>query len=87
MTSRGMYKTGLVAVYAGPDLPLRIVSALSRNVLTAEGEFIDLEEAERQIRKVPIVRRALLYADDFHVSHPKLIELVSCQIFQINICK
>ncbi|CDJ37395.1 hypothetical protein ETH_00027200 [Eimeria tenella] len=66
MTSRGMYKTGLVAVYAGPDLPLRIVSALSRNVLTAEGEFIDLEEAERQIRKVPIVRRALLYADDFH---------------------
>ena len=66
-----MYKTGLVAISAGTDFPLLMISALSRSVLTAEGEFIDLEEAERQIRKVPIVRRVLLYAEDFQVSlHP-----------------
>lgn len=57
-----------MASSAGEDFPLLMISSLSRNVLTAEGEFIDLEEAERQIRKVPIVRRVLLYADDFHVS-------------------
>lgn len=68
LTARGMYKTGLVAVSAGADFPLLMISALSRNVLTADGEFIDLDEAERQIRKVPIVRRVLLYAADFHVS-------------------
>ncbi|CDI85905.1 hypothetical protein, conserved [Eimeria praecox] len=66
LTSRGFYKTGLVGVSAGDGFPLLLTSFLSRSVLTAEGEFIDLEEAERQIRKVHIVRRVLLYADDFH---------------------
>ncbi|XP_026191410.1 uncharacterized protein LOC34617943 [Cyclospora cayetanensis] len=66
ITNQGMYRTGLVAASAGSDFPLLMIGTLSRSVLTAEGEFIDLEEAERQLRKVPIVRRVLLYADDFH---------------------
>lgn len=64
-----MFKTGLVGVSAGPDFPPLVVSALARNILTAEGEFVDLEEAERQIRKVPIVRQVFLYTGDFLVCH------------------
>ncbi|KAL8426024.1 hypothetical protein Efla_001942 [Eimeria flavescens] len=74
LTTRGMYKTGLVAISAGAELPLLLVSTLSRNVLTAAGEFIDLEEAERKLRKVPIVRRVMLYADDFHSPLVAIIE-------------
>lgn len=73
LTPRGFYRTGLVGISAGDGLPLLLTSALPRSVLTAEGEFIDLEEAERQIRKVHIVKRVLLYVDDFHVSTPGLM--------------
>ncbi|CDJ60953.1 Long chain acyl-coA synthetase, related [Eimeria maxima] len=66
LTPRGLYKTGLVGISTGDGFPFLLTSSLSRSVLTAEGEFIDLEEAERQIRKVHIVKRVLLYVDDFH---------------------
>ncbi|KAL8431252.1 hypothetical protein ACSSS7_005400 [Eimeria intestinalis] len=68
LTPRGMYKTGLVATSCGEDFPLLLIGTLPRTVLTSVGEFIDLEEAEKKIRKVPIVRRVMLYADDFNVS-------------------
>ncbi|KAL8448546.1 hypothetical protein Emed_003726 [Eimeria media] len=68
LTTRGMYKTGLVATSCGADFPLLLISTLPHTVLTSVGEFIDLEEAEKKIRKVPIVRRVMLYADDFNYS-------------------
>ncbi|KAL8274182.1 hypothetical protein Esti_001867 [Eimeria stiedai] len=74
LTTRGMYKTGLVATSCGADFPLLLISTLPRTVLTSVGEFIDLEEAEKKIRKVPIVRRVMLYADDFNSPLVAIIE-------------
>ncbi|CDJ30057.1 uncharacterized protein EMH_0054890 [Eimeria mitis] len=85
-----MYKTGLVGVSAGEDLPLLLTSAISRSVLTAEGEFIDLEEAERQIRKVHVVKRVLLYVEDFHfsddygASYEELVSLPALRMYVLE---
>ncbi|CDI78967.1 AMP-binding enzyme family protein, related [Eimeria acervulina] len=90
LTPRGFYRTGLVGISAGDGLPLLLTSALPRSVLTAEGEFIDLEEAERQIRKVHIVKRVLLYVDDFHfsdeygASYEELVSLPALRKFVLH---
>lgn len=83
-SASGFYKTGLV-VHAKTS---HLTGAFANACMTAEGEFVDLEEAERRLRRVPVVRRAFLHLDNFQVgsvtSHNKL--MVSFRLPEKAVC-